>query len=141
MPNRERKQCHGETTRGDRCSFNAQLGSDFCKIHERVVMREQQPETEAERITRGLTLAEKLEAAKQQMIGLADVAMRTVQEILESPTAKEADRLKAAQMVLDRAVAQRIEVEQASSDVRDLDAEIEDALAEVREELKTGTDG
>ncbi len=137
-----KRQCSAEaSSTGKRCSITALPESDLCWRHD--PSHDQPPRgLKALKVNgRPKTLGEQLQAAKDRMVGLADVAMQTVEEILQDPLAKSADRLKAAQMVLDRAVAQRIEVEQASGDVRDLDAEIEEALAEVRDDLKTGTDG
>lgn len=86
-------------------------------------------------------MAEQLKAAEQQIMDLVPVAMQALTDVLMNPGTKPADRIKAAQMVIDRSVAQRIQVENITSDTRDLDEEIEEALEEVRDELRTGTDG
>lgn len=87
------------------------------------------------------TLAEKLAAVKDQVIAAAPAAMQALLDIMNDPLTKSQDRLKAIQMVLDRTVALKIEAEVANSDVRDIDSEIEDALAEVESAMRTGTDG
>jgi hypothetical protein len=132
---RERPQCEGTTKAGARCSFNARPDSKFCGLH---LNKSDEPVESVD----SMSLGDKIKAAEQQVMDLVPVAMKTVMEILMNDNEKAADRLKAAQLVLDRGVAQKIQAEVSQSDERDLDAEIEDALEEVRAELdRTGTDG
>lgn len=136
--NREVRQCSGTTGKGTRCRFNARDGSDLCGHHEKKIREAREPEEAVAE----LSLGDKIKAAEQQVMDLVPVAMQTVMDILSNPAEKAADRLKAAQLVLDRGVAQKIQAEVSQGDERDLDAEIEDALAEVQAELdRTGTDG
>lgn len=137
-----RKRCSGiaEST-GSQCQITAQPDSDYCWRHNpSKVSAEKRVMANGELLNR--TLGEKIKDAEQQIMDLVPVAMQTVMEILGNPDEKAADRLKAAQLVLDRGVAQKIQAEVSQTDERDLDAEIEDALEEVRAELdRTGTDG
>lgn len=142
--NRDVPQCTAPTGKGTRCRFNAKPGIDVCGHHEKKLAQPVDPEEldDSEDAFNKLSLSDKIKAAEQQVMDLVPVAMQTVMEILANPDEKAADRLKAAQLVLDRGVAQKIQAEVSQTDERDLDDEIEDALAEVRAELdRTGTDG
>lgn len=132
---REARQCEGTTKAGSRCRFNAQQDSLWCGMHKPA--GEAQKDKEAKK----MTMAEQLKAAEQQIMDLVPVAMQALVDVLTGEDTKPADRIKAAQMVIDRSVAQRIQVETMTTDVRDLDDEIEEALEEVRDNLRTGTDG
>lgn len=136
LPKRERQQCEGTTKAGRRCSFNAPEGMRHCKLHS----SDEEPVAVEEHVKK-MSMAEQLKAAEQQIMDLVPIAMQALVDVLTGEDTKPADRIKAAQMVIDRSVAQRIQVENVTSDTRDLDVEIEEALAEVRDELRTGTDG
>jgi hypothetical protein len=130
-------QCQGTTGKGTRCRFNVRLDladPKFCAMH-------QPKDLEPELVVKKMTMAEQLKAAEQQIMDLVPVAMQALIDVLTGEDTKPADRIKAAQMVIDRSVAQRIQVETMTTDVRDLDDEIEEALEEVRDNLRTGTDG
>jgi hypothetical protein len=130
-------QCGGTTGKGTRCRFNARVDladPRFCSMH-------QPRDIAPEKVVAKMTMAQQLKAAEQQIMDLVPVAMQALTDVLMDPLTKPADRIKAAQMVIDRSVAQRIQVENVTSDTRDLDEEIEEALEEVRDNLRTGTDG
>jgi hypothetical protein len=134
---RESPQCEGTTAAGTRCRFNSRPDGKFCGKH---IPRDLNP-VSAEEAVAEMSLAEKLDAVKQQVIAAAPAAMQALLDIMNDPLTKSQDRLKAIQMVLDRTVALKIEAEVANSDVRDIDSEIEDALAEAESAMRTGTDG
>lgn len=135
LNNGARRQCKEIAERtGEQCLIRAQEGSEYCWRHNPDRTRKVVEPSK-------MSMAEQLKAAEQQIMDLVPIAMQALVDVLTGEDTKPADRIKAAQMVIDRSVAQRIQVETVNSDTRDLDSEIEDALAEVRDELRTGTDG
>lgn len=79
----------------------------------------------------------KIEAVRARLEDVAEFAVQAVMRVLEDEFAKPADRLKAAEMVLDRTVGRQLTLDQANSDERDLDTEISQLL----ELQATGTEG
>lgn len=129
-----RKRCGEPTAKGTECTRYAVAGQEKCFQHGGVA--------KATQLT-GMSddIRFNLELAKNRVAQLAPLALQTVMEILQDPDAKTSDRLKAAGIILDRTVSQKIEVQDTSSDERDIDAEIEEALEIAQMQLGTGTDG
>lgn len=133
-------KCNARSKRtGKECSNWAVIGSPTCRMHsgqkQGVGVREQGEETltPAQRTARGQ------ERMKARLAELGDIAVKTVQEILESSETRATDRLRAAEMVMDRFVPKKSEVEVTQHEALDLDAEIEEALGEAPMQ-STGTD-
>lgn len=82
--------------------------------------------------------AERMESLREQFVMLASPALHAVRDILEDPDARPADRLKAAELVIDRLVAKRIETEVIEESERDLDEEIRKALGKGKLRLIIG---
>lgn len=118
---------------GTQCKLWATRGMHVCRIHGGggAVKHPDEPHAEHHPAT---TAAQRIEAVKERLTELGDQALATVSEVLigkividgvEVPTAEAKDRLKAAEMVLDRMVGRKIETATDPEEHKEMDAKIE----------------
>lgn len=88
-----RKKCHARKRDGSQCQAWALPGASVCRLH-------------------GGGTAASMAKAKLRMMELVDPAIATIARIMADPTAKPADRLRAAENILDRAgIPRRMELD------------------------------
>lgn len=142
----------------ERCDQPCQPGSDACGYHDRKYRHQRGPGGDARlphpddasdevlapskpgnpRETR----ADRVERIRLHLELVASSAVLAVQSVLESESARPQDRLKAAEIVLDRTVGRQLQLEAADQQERDLDVEILQLADTVLPPLAaTGTDG
>lgn len=113
-------RCNATKRNGEPCTSWAIHGGYTCRMHG----------------TGGTPLTNPVRAKAEQrkqliedrIKELAETAAQAIQSVLENPEAKDADRIRAAETVLDRVVGKKIEAEIKKSEEADLDAEIEEAI-------------
>ena len=115
-------------TTGNRCERWAVKGALVCRLHGAGGDPDDPKARGAHKAKERIQDAEAELRAK--LFEMHQAALDAVQSVLEDPNAKPADRLKAADAVLNRFVAQKAEtkVKVDSTEERDLDEEIAAAL-------------
>lgn len=132
-----RVKCAGKSKRtGKPCENYAVRGKTVCRMHNAA---SQKPLDELVASAAEVRL-DRLAQARQRMESLVDRAVDSVVNVMENDEARASDRLKAAEMILDRSLPKKLEVE-SHDQLRDLDDEIATELGEVRRVLAaTGTE-
>lgn len=138
---RGRPRCtHVRSENGIRCGNEAARGTTVCRFHG--ASNSPHPDD-----NRGFTRGEgpgtsgrqaRIERVRTHLEYAAETAVLVVQQIAEDEEARTQDRLKAAEIILDRTVGKTMQLEREDAQERDLDQEIL-AIAETLD--KTGTDG
>lgn len=124
-------KCTAMTVAGIRCDKWAVQGATVCATHGGAAPQvgyNTDPET-GKKLTSYQKWRRNQEVMKERLAELGDQAVATVQQVLEHGDRSQ-DRLRAAEMVLDRFVPKKSEVEVSQHEERDLDLEIEQAIAE-----------
>lgn len=132
-------RCLARNKQGIRCGNQVVPGSHVCRFHGSGGRPEHEDDlTRADGRDNAATRArtDRIEAIRLHLELTASSAVMAVQSVLEDELAKPSDRLKAAEIVLDRTVGRHVQLEKEDVEERDLDQEIF-ALTEA---LKTGTD-
>lgn len=131
-----------------RCNNAVEPGTIGCKMHNAKAARgleKEQDETVrpdaiiAEGKAQGTNRADRVERIRAHLELVALSAVLAVQMVLEDELAKPSDRLKAAEIVLDRTIGRTLQVQAEDSAERDLDIEIMELADSVLP--ATGTDG
>jgi len=123
---------------GERCGNAAVPGTHVCRFHGasgKILDDDDLTRPNGNQATRAR--AERIELIRQHLELTAQAAVLAVQAILEDEDSRPADRLKAAEIVLDRTVGRHLQLEKEDLEERDLDEEI---LA-LTDAIATGTDG
>lgn len=124
-------RCHATSKRsGEGCRNWAVKGALVCRMHG-VGGHVEEDEVE------GLhpqdprkARAARVNELRDKLAQLGDEAVAAVQRVMHDPEAKPSEVLKAAELVLDRFVPKKAEVEVHDTEVRDLDEEIAEAITE-----------
>lgn len=122
---------------GIRCGNEVVRGSHVCRYHGAGGKPKHPDDPGHENHGGTVARTRRIEAVRTHLELTASAAVLAVQSILENEDAKPGDRLKAAEIVLDRTVGRHIQLEKEDLEERDLDEEIF-ALTEAIE--LTGTD-
>lgn len=137
-----KQKCGGTSKRtGKPCQNWALPGGSVCRMHGggRRGVGGSLRNDDGEQLTPSQRAKRNQDRIKERLAELGDQAVQTVKDILESDQARATDRLRAAELVMDRFVPKKAEVEVSQHEAADLDAEIEEALGETLE--STGTEG
>jgi hypothetical protein len=116
---------------GIRCANEAVPGSTLCRIHGGVdpaTLHPDDPRTEG---SSAKDRAERIDRVRMYLELAATSAVAAIQAVVESDDSRPQDRLKAAEIILDRTVGRQIQMEREDAEERDLDAEILAAAASV----------
>jgi hypothetical protein len=120
---------------GIRCANEAVLGTTVCRFHgAKLNPHPDDPNPGAG----GAARESRIEAVRTHLELAAQSAAMAVQFILEDEMSRPQDRLKAAEIVLDRTVGRHVQLEKENAAERDLDKEI---LAIAESIAPTGTEG
>jgi hypothetical protein len=137
-----RPRCFTRNRAGVRCGNEALPGSTVCRFHTRGTQVHSETGIEVDEMgsTRSVAVARqaRIDAVRTHLELTAQAAVMAVESILEDEAARPQDRLKAAEIVLDRTVGRTLQLEREDAQERDLDKEIL-AIAETLD--ATGTDG
>ncbi len=127
---------------GQQCSLWAIRGSSVCQVHGGGGSGIRPP---GEHRNARTAAADRLNELRSKMLDLGPLAVTTVTEVMRGgeveiagqrvplPPAEPKDRLKAAQMVLDRLIPTKVDLDAGSvAEHRDIDAEIEAELELLR---------
>lgn len=118
-----RVKCNSTTRAGKPCTNWAVRGATKCQVHGRG--------TSVEIITHArLQLTRDLIVDRLQK--LAEPALARLHAIITSDDARTQDQLRAIEIVMDRVVGRKLDVDTNAGDELDLDAEIAAALGEVQ---------
>jgi len=120
-------RCTARNQAGVRCGNKVVKGSHVCRFHGAGgVPRHEDDLVTADGRTNGAGKArtERIEAIRLHLELTAASAVMAVQSVLEDEMAKPSDRLKAAEIVLDRTVGRHLQLEREDLEERDLDEEI-----------------
>lgn len=112
-------------TTGVQCRNRAVPGSTACKLHGGREKRS------PEELLADPNLADpktRTIAARARLEELVEDALKAVVDVMKDPMSDAKDRLKAAEMVLDRTVGRKAEVHVTSHAERDLDDELDQLL-------------
>jgi hypothetical protein len=120
---------------GIRCGNEAVLGTTVCRFHGAATPT---PDSPGEERSIGASAKRaRIEAARQHLEFAAAAAVTAVMSIVEDEMARPQDRLKAAEIILDRTVGKTITLDKEEAADRDLDKEI---LAIAESVAPTGTE-
>lgn len=114
---------------GQPCRNRAVTGQRTCRMHGGDKARGE--ELLAAQATEAVsTRLDRLVEARERLESLVNRAVDAVVNVMENDDARPADRMKAAEMILDRSLPRKLEVE-PHDELRDLDSEIAEELGEV----------
>lgn len=124
---------------GVRCGNAAATGSTVCRIHGGVDLSTLHPDDPRTEGSSAVDRAARIDKVRTYIELYAQSAVLAVVAIVEDDHARPQDRLKAAEILLDRSVGRQLAVEREDLEERDLDAEIIAAANAVAQ--GTGTEG
>lgn len=133
-----RPRCTATSSTGHRCGNAVERGTTVCRFHGASDSRHPDDPREGSEGPGTAGRQQRIERVRQSLEYAAGAAVLAVQSILENEDARPQDRLKAAEIVLDRTVGRTIQVEKEDAAERDLDQEILQIAADLG---ATGTDG
>jgi hypothetical protein len=130
-------RCMATSRKGVRCANAVVPGSHICRFHGAGGKPKHPDDPNADRDGATKSRAHRIEAVRQHLELTAQTAVLMIESVLEDENAKTSDRIKAAEIVLDRTVGRHVQLEKEDVEERDLDEEIF-ALTEALD--LTGTD-
>lgn len=142
-------RCTYNRAKGTRCNNKVRPGTEACAFHHRKYGNPshsaasdgaiKHPDDPTPMNKNQETRAQRVERVRAYLEMVAQSAVAAVQQVLEDEMGRPQDRLKAAEIILDRTVGRQLQVEQADAAEKQLDAEI----LELADTLlaPTGTDG
>lgn len=109
---------------GVRCANAAVPGSTVCRYHGAGGKPKHPDDPAYDTDPASKTRAHRIELVRTHLELIAQSAVLTIQSVLEDENAKPSDRLKAAEITLDRTVGRHVQLEKEDIEERDLDEEI-----------------
>lgn len=111
-------------TNGVRCANAVVPGSHVCRYHGAGGKPKHPDDPAADKDVATRSRAVRIEAVRTHLELTAQSAVLAIESVLEDENAKTSDRLKAAEIVLDRTVGRHVQLEKEDIEERDLDEEI-----------------
>lgn len=133
-----RPRCTKDNSAGARCGNAAERGTTVCRFHGAANSRHPDDPREGSEGPGTAGRAARIERIRAHLELTADAAVLAIQSVLEDENARPQDRLKAAEIVLDRTVGRQITLDKEDAAERDLDQEILQIASTLAD---TGTEG
>lgn len=118
-----------ELAENARCQQPAVDGSHLCRFHGAGGAPKHPDDPAAVAHEGSRARARKIEAVRTHLENVAEEAVEAVRAILTDEFARPQDRLKAAELVLDRTVGKQLTLDRENAEERDLDREIEELVS------------